>query len=131
MAASWTLRRLFTKSAMLLRGANSARTGEVIEVGDFRIDTIERTSTLRGEKLPLTPEEFDVLVFMTSHPQRVVTPRTTLSTNWTEDKLHQTEFLKTLLSLRKKLDALGSGRHYLRTEPWVIYRFDPNSSFAV
>jgi hypothetical protein len=37
----------------------------------------------------------------------------------------------TLISLRKKLDAAGPGKHYLRTEPWIIYRFDPTSSPAV
>lgn len=34
-------------------------------------------------------------------------------------------FLAVLLSLRKKLDAAGDGKHYLRAEPWVVYRFDP------
>jgi hypothetical protein len=33
-----------------------------------------------------------------------------------------------LLSLRKKLDEAGAGKHYLRTEPWIVYRFDPTPS---
>lgn len=127
MAAPWSLRQLFTKTAIAVRGGDCP--AEVIEAGDFKINALERIATVRGERLPLTREEFDVLVFMTTHPQRVVTPRTTLTTSWTQDKSHQTEFLKTLLSLRRKLEALGAGQ-YLRTEPWVIYRFDPNPSFA-
>ncbi len=129
MAANWSLRQLFTKTAVAVRGADHARSTEVIEAGDFKINMVDRTATLLGERLPLTTEEFDVLVFMTSHPQRVVTPRTTLTTNWTNDASRHTEFLKALLSLRKKLEALN-GKRYLRTEPWVIYRFDPDSSFA-
>ena len=86
--------------------------------------------TLRGQQLPLTSQEFDVLVFLVGHPQQLVTPYTTLSTNWINGSPHQAEFLKTLLSLRQKLDALGGGKQYLRTEPWVIYRFDPDSSAA-
>lgn len=105
-----------------------AATG-VIEAGDFKIDTAERIVTVQGHKLQLTSEEFDVLVFLTTHPQRCVTPHTMLATSWTSG-LHQTEFLKTLLSLRKKLDAVAAGIQYLRTEPWVIYRFDPSSSSA-
>jgi two-component system, OmpR family, KDP operon response regulator KdpE len=101
-----------------------------IDMGDFRIDTEHRSATLRGEDLALTPEEFEVLVFLTTHPQRFVTPRTMLATSWTRGGLHQTEFLKTLLGLRKKIDAVSSGKQYLRTEPWVVYRFDPNSSLA-
>ena len=101
-----------------------------IESGDFRIDLAERTASLCGQPLQLTSQEFDVLVFLASHPQRVVTPRTMLATSWSGNRLRQTEFLKVLLSLRKKLEAVGPDRHYLRTEPWVLYRFDPTSSSA-
>jgi len=102
--------------------------GEVIECGDFRIDTGSRKVTLRGEELRLVSEEFDVLVFLASHPQRLVTSHTMLVTSWTANRLRQTEFLKALISLRRKLDAAGPDKHYLRTEPWVVYRFDPMSS---
>jgi hypothetical protein len=44
--------------------------------------------------------------------------------------LRQTQFLRVLLSLRKKLEAAETGQQYLRTEPWVIYRFDPLPSSA-
>jgi two-component system, OmpR family, KDP operon response regulator KdpE len=103
----------------------------IVEAGDFRLDIAGRVAQLCGRDLPLTSEEFDVLVFLTSHTQRLVTPHTVLATNWSANQLHQTEFLKVLLSLRKKLEALGSGKQYLRTEPWVVYRFDssPLASF--
>ena len=101
-----------------------------IESGDFKIDLDRRTVTLCGLELWLTSEEFDVLVFLAGHPQSLVTPRTMLATSWTANRLQQTEFLKVLISLRKKLDAAGPGKHYLRTEPWVIYRFEPDSSSA-
>jgi hypothetical protein len=35
------------------------------------------------------------------------------------------------MSLRKKLVAAGQGKHYLRTEPWVVYRFDPTPSSII
>jgi DNA-binding response OmpR family regulator len=133
MSGSWNLRQLLANKAME-RGRNAERrvsSTEIIEVGDFRVEVGERVVTLRGEELPLTAEEFDVLLYLIGHPQRCVTPRTVLATSWTSDGLHQTEFLKALLSLRKKLDAVAAGNKYLRTEPWVIYRFDPRSSFAV
>jgi DNA-binding response OmpR family regulator len=94
-----------------------------IEAGDLRIDLLARTVMLRGRELRLNSEEFDLLVFLTSHPKRMVTPATLLSTNWPGQGARQTEFLPALLSLRKKLDAQGF--HCLRIEPWVIYRFDP------
>jgi len=111
MAATWSMR-------------------QVLEVGDFRIDTRRHTATLRGEPLELTGEEFDVLVFLTTNPQRVVTPQTTLATHWTGARTHQTQFLRVLLSLRKKRETAATQLQYLRTEPWVIYRFEPVSSPA-
>ena len=133
MAGSWNLRQLFAKQA-IERGRNAEQrvsSTEIIEVGDFRLEVAERVVTVRGEELSLTAEEFDVLLYLIGHPQRCLTPRTVLATSWTRDGLHQTEFLKALLSLRKKLETVFAGNQYLRTEPWVIYRFDPRSSVAV
>jgi len=97
---------------------------ESIESGDFRID-------LHGRELNLTSEEFDVLVFLANHPRSVITPHTVLNTHWTTRHVRQTEFLRTLASLRDKLDAASKpGKHYLRTEPWVVYRFDATSSLV-
>ena len=81
---------------------------ETIEIGDFLINTAKRTATVRGEDLRLTSEEFDVLVFVTNHPQRCVTPRTMLPPSSTGSGVHQTEFLKALLSLRKKLETTAA-----------------------
>ena len=100
---------------------------ETIAAGDFQIDLENRTATLRGRPLQLTGEEFDLLMFLIDHPRKLVTQQTRLATNWAGHGLRQTEFLRVLLSLRKKLDSEGSSQHYIRTEPWVFYRFDPGS----
>jgi two-component system KDP operon response regulator KdpE len=108
------------------------RSGDVeIAAGDFRIDLENRTATLRGRPLQLTGEEFELLLFLIEHPRKLVTQQTRLATNWAGYGLRQTEFLRVLLSLRKKLDSESSSQHYLRTEPWVLYRFDPGASQAL
>jgi two-component system KDP operon response regulator KdpE len=128
------VRRLFAKSSERApeRRATekSVSLAEMIESGDFKIDRARRTVTLRGEELRLRSEEFDVLVFLAGHPQRLVTPGTMLTTSWTANRLRRSEFLRALISLRKKLEAASPGKRYLRTEPWVMYRFDPTSSSA-
>jgi DNA-binding response OmpR family regulator len=103
---------------------------QVLEAGEIRIDTAGKTATLRGLRLQLTAAEFDVLVFLGSHPQQLFNSRTVLATNWSAGPVHQTELLKSLFSLRKKIEAAAHGQQYLRAEPLVIYRFDPNSSLA-
>src|ERR1700730_7480493 len=107
----------------------NALSTELIECGDFRINTAERIATLRSHELHLASEEFDVLLFLATHPQRLVTPHTILTTSWSLGNLRKREFLRTLGSLRNKLNALRTEKPYLRTEVWVMYRFDPNSSF--
>jgi two-component system KDP operon response regulator KdpE len=134
MARNWNLRQLFAEKKNQTTEGETAEQSDsltgMIESGDFKIDLAARTVTLRGEGLSLTAEEFDVLVFLAGHPQRMVTPHTMLATSWTANGFRQTEFLRVLMSLRKKLDAAGHGKHYLKTEPWIIYRFDPTSSAA-
>ena len=131
MAATLSLGRLSaTPSKENVRESDTGSAGETLEIGDFRIDTRTHRATLRGEPLELTGEEFDVLVFLTTNSQRVVTPQTTLATHWTAARAQQTQFLRVLLSLRKKLENAATGQQYLRTEPFLVYRFDPVSSPA-
>lgn len=105
-------------------GADAVHDHDLLAVGDFRIDLDRRTVLLREKSIELAPEEFDLLVFLVSNPKKMVTSRTMLSTHWNGGHVHQAKFLQVLLSLRRKLEAVVDG-HYIRTEPLVVYRFDP------
>ena len=108
--------------------SQNALSTEPIECGDLTIHTAERIATLRSHELHLTSEEFDVLLFLVTHPRGIVTQRTILTAARSVGKLRQTEFLRSLVSLRNKLNAMGTERPHLRTEVWVMYRLDSNSS---
>ena len=116
--ASETVRRL--------TAANEADT--IVETGDFQINIKTRSASLRGRKLELTSPEFDLLLFLINHPRRLVTYQTKLATNWNRAAVRQTEFLQTLLSLQRKLESVDRTRCYIRTEPWVFYRFYAGAS---
>lgn len=92
--------------------------------GDFKLDLMSRRAYVRGHDLELTSAEFDLLRFLLSHPKKLVTPRTVLSTHMESPTVQRTEFIKTLMSLRRKLAAVSPNEHYLRTEPWVLYSFN-------
>ncbi len=130
MAASSIVRnllgRVYTRTGH--SAAHPARPAGIIETGDFCIDLVTRQAALHGCELDLSSSEFDLLVFLANHPNRVVTPRTLLATAWGGHAVRQVEFLRVLLSLRRKIVAVDNGKHYLRTEPWVFYRFNPNGS---
>jgi DNA-binding response OmpR family regulator len=97
----------------------------LVEIGDFRIDLDNRSVRIRDREISLSPEEFDLLVFMAAHPKRIITSHTKLSTRCGNHQVRQVEMLPTLLSLRKKLQTVADGSRYIRTEPWVCYRFEP------
>lgn len=94
--------------------------------GDFRLDLRTRRVTVRDQDLHLIEEEFEMLVFMIGHPKSIITPQTRLTTRWGGgNQIRQSDFLRVMAQLRRKLDAAGCC-HYIRTEPWIVYRFDPH-----
>jgi len=112
-----------------MHGSRPADDGDkdVIVRGDFRIDLRARQATVNGQELSLTQEEFEMLVFLIAHPKSVITPHTRLTRRWAQGQVRQARFLRVLAELRKKLESTEGCSHYIRTEPWVVYRFDPHN----
>jgi len=59
--------------AVLRRAEGTEVQPEVLEAGGIRLDTASRAVTVRGEKLELTPTEFDLLALFMQNPGRVFT----------------------------------------------------------
>jgi DNA-binding response OmpR family regulator len=72
-------------------------------------------------------EEFDMLVFLVTHPKTIVTSHTRLARRWGHNQTRQTDFLRVLNDLRKKIESGRGFAHYIRMESWVVYRFDPGN----
>ena len=105
-----------------------AKDSSVLDVGDFRLDLARRRAALKGIDLGLTSLEFELLLFLVSHPNRVVTSHTQLATRSTDDPAHRTEILPAVISLRRKLEAIDCRQRYLLTEPWIFCRFNTATS---
>ena len=102
-----------------------------LEHGDFVVDTELHAVTLRGQKLHLTPKEFDLLLFFMRNPWRVLTHKVLLRAVWGVAGEDQPEYLRVLIAqLRRKLEAEPGGR-YVLSEPWVGYRFEPTGKEPV
>ena len=83
--------------------------------------------SVRGEEIRLTPKEFDLLFYMLKHHGKVLTHRALLSAVWGPTYSEQTEYLRVFLgNLRKKIEIDPAKPEYIRTEPWVGYRFLPD-----
>ena len=96
--------------------------------GDLVIDPDRRKVTRGGEDLKLTPKEFELLVLLAQHAGRVLTHRAILKTIWGPNAVDQPEHLRVLInSLRRKIERDPAKPQYIRTEPWVGYRFTEES----
>lgn len=103
-------------------------TTAVIEVGDFIIDADAHTAKVQGKSIHLTPKEFDLLLHLAHHADKVLTHRSLLTSVWGAQSAHQPEYLRVFVGqLRKKLKGY-SGKEYIQTEPWIGYRFVPEGN---
>ena len=112
--------------ANLRRVSTESETEPVIEVGDFRIDTAAHKVMVGGREVRLTPKEFDLLVYLARRPGKVVSHRNLLGAIWGGQSTEQVEYLRVFVGqLRKKLEPDAASPRYIKTEPWVGYRFEP------
>jgi two-component system KDP operon response regulator KdpE len=99
---------------------------KVLQAGDFQADLEGRNIKVRGTEVHLTPKEYDLLVYLIRHPNKVLTHRALLGAVWGGDYVEQTEYLRVFVGqLRKKIEPDPAKPRYILTEPWIGYRFNP------
>jgi two-component system KDP operon response regulator KdpE len=114
------------RSALRRSGLSTdeARGGATFETGDLHIDFHRRIVTLRGEEIRLTPTEYDLLKFMATNANRVLTHNMLLKAVWGNRYGAEPEYLRVFVSqLRRKIQDDSSSPRYILTEPGVGYRF--------
>jgi two-component system KDP operon response regulator KdpE len=93
---------------------------------ELSLDFESRQLTVRGEEVHLTPKEFDVLKHLIANQGKPLTHRRILQSVWGPDYGEETENLRVVINqLRKKIETDPAHPKYIRTEPWVGYRFQP------
>jgi two-component system KDP operon response regulator KdpE len=110
--------------ALRRRAETAAAPAGALEAGGLVID-FDRNRVIRdGADIRLTPKEFELLTLLARNHDRVLTHRAILKAIWGGNAIEQPEHLWTLMSqLRKKIEPDPSRPRYLRSEPWVGYRF--------
>jgi two-component system KDP operon response regulator KdpE len=94
-----------------------------LTLGSVEVDFDTRQVTARGRQVRLTPKEFELLRYLVTHANKVLTHRELLQAVWGPDYGDQVDYLRVFVNqLRKKLEKTPSAPEYLLTEPWVGYR---------
>lgn len=110
----------------LLRRSAPLQGDSAYEAGDFKVDPQQRLVEVSGRQVHLTPKEYDLIQYFLAHRGKVLTHRAILSAIWGSNSVEQPEYLRVFIAnLRKKLERNPRTPRYIKTEPWIGYRFDP------
>jgi two-component system KDP operon response regulator KdpE len=94
-----------------------------VTIGSVEVDFDTRQVTARARQVRLTPKEFELLRYLVTHANKVISHRELLQAVWGPDYGDQVDYLRVFVNqLRKKIEANPSTPTYLLTEPWVGYR---------
>jgi two-component system, OmpR family, response regulator PrrA len=101
--------------AVLRRIGSDERPGPIL-VGDLVVDASAREASLDGDRLELSPKEFDMLYFLAERVGEVVSKRELLAEVWRQPYGGSEKTVDVHLSwLRKKLGETAAESRYLQT----------------
>ena len=94
-----------------------------MERGHLVIDFDRRRVRVGDKEVRLTPKEFELLVYLARHPNRVMPHQAILVAIWGEHAAERPEQLWALVTkVRRKIEPNPDQPQYLVSEPWVGYR---------
>jgi two-component system, OmpR family, KDP operon response regulator KdpE len=115
---------LLARIRAALRRLSSEEPLPKIETPELKIDLERRIVDVRGQRVHLTPKEFEVLRTLVMQQGKPLTHKRLLQTVWGPDYGEETENLRVVIKqLRKKLEKDPASPRYILTEPWLGYRF--------
>ncbi len=128
LAKPFSPRELEVRVEALLRRAQSAPAAapsERVEIGDLVIDKRRHEVSRGGERVDLTPLEFQILELLASEPGRAWSRNALLDQVWsTEYEGYQRNIDPHINRLRKKLEADPKNPHYVLTVRGVGYKLN-------
>ncbi len=123
---------LLARMRAVLRRASAGEDGvdeSVFESGDLHVDQAHREVTVAGNKVHLTPKEYDLLVCLIQFRNRVVTHRQLLSKVWGPEYAEDTHTLRVhIANLRTKIEKDPARPNFIHTETRIGYRFRADES---
>jgi two-component system KDP operon response regulator KdpE len=118
---------LLARARALLRRTGTPSDKPVLtRWADVEVNLEARSVVKKGQPVHLTPTEFSLLTVLLSKPGAVWTHRQLLAAVWGTTAGVTNDTLRVHMgSLRRKLEDDPNRPRFIRTEPWVGYRFSP------
>lgn len=124
----FSTRELIARIQAQLRRARTQRTipSDVpIESGELTIDLARRSLTRSGERIKLTPIEWNILRALVLAAGRTLTHRQIFDAVWGRNPGDPQQYLRVhITNLRRKIEPNPGNPRYVVTEPGVGYRFE-------
>lgn len=97
---------------------------DTLSVGDLTIDKIARRVFVSGSEVTFTHKEFDLLVFLATHPNIVFSKDALFDRIWGLDAIGETSTVTVHINrIREKIEDDSSNPKYIETVWGVGYRF--------
>jgi two-component system, OmpR family, KDP operon response regulator KdpE len=114
---------LIARLEAVLRRAKPEASEPVIVADGLEIDLVARAVRRDGERVHLTPTEFELLRTLAQNRGRLMTHRSLLVEVWGLEYADDTQVLRVhIANLRRKIEP-RDGPRYIQTDPGVGYRF--------
>lgn len=96
---------------------------QIFSFGQIQVDPVHRKVSRAGQDIHLTKTEYDILLLLLRHADRVLTHNQILSQVWGAAYIDRPEYVRVHMGqLRQKLEESPAAPRYLKTEPGVGYR---------
>ncbi len=97
---------------------------DTLEIRGIKIDKVDRRVWVNGEEKPFTTKEFDMLLFLAAHPNRVFTKEELFTGIWDSELVGDIATVTVhIKKLREKIEANPSKPQIIETIWGVGYRF--------
>lgn len=97
----------------------------VFRVGDLKVDMLSHKITLRGERISLTPKEYQLLCILIRHAGMVVTHKQLIKEIWGNAYGEDNPYLRIYIrQLRQKIEKDRMRDQYIHNEPGIGYRLE-------
>lgn len=125
LAKPFAMDELLARVNVLGRRGAGMTESDVIKVGDLIMDIPRRRVTRKGEKIELSPREFEVLQILMTEPGRTFTRSDLCERIWQRDHQYDTRTVEIfIMRLRKKLET-KEGANLIQTIRGVGYQMAP------